>query len=59
MLKVSRAWNDKFQSLKENNCQPRQWYLANLSFTIQGEIKHHSKQLMTTAESYTQKRKMT
>jgi hypothetical protein len=39
MLKVRRAWNDVFQVLKENNCQPRLLYPAKLSFIIEGEMK--------------------
>jgi hypothetical protein len=38
-LKARRAWNDIFQALNKNNCQPRLMYPAKLSFTIEGEIK--------------------
>jgi hypothetical protein len=40
-LKSRRAWNDVFQILKENNCQPkfRILYPAKVSFIIEGEIK--------------------
>jgi hypothetical protein len=27
-LKARRAWNDLFETLKENNCQPRLLYLG-------------------------------
>jgi hypothetical protein len=34
-----------FQALKENNCKPRLFYSAKLSFIIEGEIKtFHDKQ---------------
>jgi hypothetical protein len=38
-LNARSAWNDVFQVLKENNCQPRLLYPARLSFKIEGEIK--------------------
>jgi hypothetical protein len=34
-----REWNDVFQALKENNCQPRLVYPAKLSFIIEGKTK--------------------
>jgi hypothetical protein len=34
--KARKAWNDAFQTLKDNNCQPSLLYLANLSFKIDG-----------------------
>jgi hypothetical protein len=44
-LKAKQAWNDAFQSLKENNCQPRVLYSAKLLFITEGEIKSfHDKQ---------------
>jgi hypothetical protein len=35
-LKAKMAWNDVFQVLKENNCQPRACYTAKLSFITEG-----------------------
>jgi hypothetical protein len=44
-LNTKRAWNDLFQILKENICQPRLVYPVKLSFIIAGEIKvFHKKQ---------------
>jgi hypothetical protein len=39
-LKAKSTWNDTFQALKENNCQPRLLCPAKLSFIIEGEIKN-------------------
>jgi hypothetical protein len=40
-----KARNNVFQSLKENNCQPRLICLAKISFIIEKEIKtFHDKQ---------------
>jgi hypothetical protein len=39
------AWNDVFQALKENNCQPGLLYPAKLFFIIEEEIESfHDKQ---------------
>jgi hypothetical protein len=38
-LKARKAWNDIFQAMKENNCQPRLLYSVESSFIIEGEIK--------------------
>jgi hypothetical protein len=44
-LKARRAWSEVFQALNENNCNPRIFYLAKLSFKIGGAIKvFHDKQ---------------
>jgi hypothetical protein len=44
-LKASRAWNNIFWALNENNFNPRNLYPAKLSFKIYGEIKvFHDKQ---------------
>jgi hypothetical protein len=44
-LKASRAWNEVFQALNENNFNPRILYPAKLSFKIYGAIKvFHDKQ---------------
>jgi hypothetical protein len=44
-LKARRTWNNIFQSLTENNCQPRLLYPANVSSTIEGKQKtFHDKQ---------------
>jgi hypothetical protein len=34
-LKTRREWNDVFQALKENNCQPRLLHPAMLTFIIE------------------------
>jgi hypothetical protein len=62
-VKARRSWDDVFQALKDNNCQPRLLYPAKLSFRIKEEIKtfkdkHKLKQFMTTKVSYTEKRKI-
>jgi hypothetical protein len=45
ILHARRSWKDIFQTLKENNCQPRLVYTAKLSFLIEGEMKiFHNKQ---------------
>jgi hypothetical protein len=31
-LKAKRAWNNVFQALKENNCEPTLLYPAEISF---------------------------
>jgi hypothetical protein len=61
---------DIFQSLKENNCQPRLVYPAKLSFLIEGDIKtfykEKLKEFMTAKQhcrkylkdSHTQKKKL-
>jgi hypothetical protein len=38
-LKAKRAWNEVFQTLNENNFNPRILYPAKLSFKIVGAIK--------------------
>jgi hypothetical protein len=38
-MRDKRVWGDVIQVPKENNCQPRLLYTANLSFKIKGEIK--------------------
>jgi hypothetical protein len=39
------AWDDVFQTLKENTCQPRLLFWAKLSFIIEWKIKiFHDKQ---------------
>jgi hypothetical protein len=38
-LKVMKVWNNIFQALKKNNCQPRWLHSAKLSFNFDGEIK--------------------
>uniref|UniRef100_A0A8D2DK81 L1 transposable element RRM domain-containing protein n=1 Tax=Sciurus vulgaris TaxID=55149 RepID=A0A8D2DK81_SCIVU len=44
-LKARRAWNNIFQALKENGCQPRILYPAKLTFKFDDEIKSfHDKQ---------------
>ena len=44
-LKARRAWNNIFQALKENGCQPRILYPAKLTFKFDNEIKSfHDKQ---------------
>uniref|UniRef100_A0A8D2JMZ3 Endonuclease/exonuclease/phosphatase domain-containing protein n=1 Tax=Sciurus vulgaris TaxID=55149 RepID=A0A8D2JMZ3_SCIVU len=44
-LKARRAWNNIFQALKENGCQPRILYSAKLTFKFDDEIKSfHDKQ---------------
>ena len=44
-LKSRRAWNEVFQSLKENNFQPRLMYPAKLSFKFNGETRYfHDKE---------------
>ena len=37
-LQVRREWHDIFKVMKEKNLQPRQLYLARLSFRFNGEI---------------------
>jgi phosphoribosylaminoimidazole-succinocarboxamide synthase len=34
-LKARITWNDIFQALEENNCQPKLWYPGNFSFIIE------------------------
>jgi hypothetical protein len=41
ILKSRKTWNDTFQGLEENNCQPILLYPANLSFRIKGKIIFH------------------
>jgi hypothetical protein len=44
-LKARRAWNEVFQTLNENNFNPRILYPEKLSFKIDGAIKvFHNKQ---------------
>uniref|UniRef100_A0A8D2DIM8 L1 transposable element RRM domain-containing protein n=1 Tax=Sciurus vulgaris TaxID=55149 RepID=A0A8D2DIM8_SCIVU len=44
-LKARRSWNNIFQALKENGCQPRILYPAKLTFKFDDEIKSfHDKQ---------------
>jgi hypothetical protein len=44
-LKARRAWSEVFQTLNENNFNPRILYLAKLLFKIDGAIKvFHDKQ---------------
>jgi hypothetical protein len=38
-LKASGAWSEVFQALNENNFNPRIFYLAKLSFKMDGAIK--------------------
>ena len=38
-LKARRAWNNIYQALKENRCQPRILYPAKLTFRFDDEIK--------------------
>jgi hypothetical protein len=38
-LKARTAWSEVFQALNENNFNPRIFYLAKLSFKIDGAIK--------------------
>jgi hypothetical protein len=38
-LQARREWNDIFQVLNRNNCQPRLPYPERLSIRIKGEIK--------------------
>jgi hypothetical protein len=38
-LKVRRAWSEVFWALNKNNCNPRIFYPAKLSFKIDGAIK--------------------
>ena len=39
ILQARREWQDIFKILKEKNLQPRLFYLAGISFKIDGEIK--------------------
>jgi hypothetical protein len=39
ILKARRAWSEVFQSLNENNFNPRILYLVKLPFKIDGTIK--------------------
>jgi hypothetical protein len=39
LLKARRAWNDMFQSPRENNCQPRLLYQGKVSFITERKIK--------------------
>jgi hypothetical protein len=39
MLIARRAWTHVFQTLKQNNFQPKALYSTNLSIKIKGEIK--------------------
>ena len=41
-LQARREWQDIFKVLKEKNLQPRIFYVARISFKIQGEIKNFS-----------------
>jgi hypothetical protein len=55
-LKQRKVWNDVFQALNKNNCQPRLLYLTKLSFIIEGKMKSfHDKQklreFMTTKQA--------
>jgi hypothetical protein len=44
-LRARRVWDDVFQVLKENNCQPIFLCLVKLTFILEGEIKtFHDKQ---------------
>jgi hypothetical protein len=44
-LKGRRAWSEVFQTVNENNFNPRILYLAKLSFKIDGAMKvFHDKQ---------------
>ena len=44
-LKTRRAWNNIYQALKENRCQPRILYPAKLTFRFDDEIRSfHDKQ---------------
>jgi hypothetical protein len=44
-LEARRAWSEIFWVLNENNFNPRIFYLAKLSFKIDGAIKvFHDKQ---------------
>jgi hypothetical protein len=44
-LKARRAWSEVFQTMNENNFNPRILYPAKLSFKIDGVIKvFHDKQ---------------
>jgi hypothetical protein len=52
-LKARRAWSEVFQTLNENNFNPKILYPAKLSFKIDGAIKvfhdkQQLKQYMTT-----------
>jgi hypothetical protein len=52
-LKTMRPWNEVFQTLKENNCQPRLLYPEKLLFRVEEEMgtchnKQKLKQFMTT-----------
>jgi hypothetical protein len=38
-MKTRRSWTDVIQTLRENKCQPRLLYPANLTITIDGETK--------------------
>jgi len=38
-LQARREWQDIFKVLKGKNLQPRLWYMARISFKIDGEIK--------------------
>jgi vacuolar-type H+-ATPase catalytic subunit A/Vma1 len=47
-LKAKRAWSEVFWALNKNNFNPRIFYLAKLSFKIDGTIKvFHDKQTKT------------
>jgi hypothetical protein len=39
ILTAKKAWNNVIQAQRENNCQPRAYYPAKLSFNLSGEIR--------------------
>lgn len=41
-MEAGKWWHSIFQVLKENNCEPRIIYPANMSFRDKGEIKTFS-----------------
>lgn len=44
-LQARREWTKIFQTLKQNNCQPRIMYTAKMSFVFKNEIRYfHSKE---------------
>jgi hypothetical protein len=46
-LNASIAWNDIFQALEENNCQPKLLCSSKLSFIVEEKIKtfHNNQKL--------------
>jgi hypothetical protein len=38
-MKARKSWEDVIQTVREQKCQPRLLYPANLSITIDGETK--------------------